>query len=295
MESPNIQVQATPPHNLLSSEIIAAKIVYEILPSPPQSGEKTFPEIVQLSHVESPLKAATPLAQQTSTKTITFSLTPTSGSSNTDVDAYRISTTDDGLSPSVSNCHPIDECKSDSLISGDNSSTPEKPAKGKIGRPRKAELQHLQKEGEQSPSEMKCLVCKRVFPRIKSLEAHMRIHTGGMRIEFFTVNTGILSCVLLLETFLCFFFLGEKPYKCDFPHCDKSFNQSGQLRTHHRLHTGEKPFKCSEESCDNRYAHANRMCPAHQMAPLKRCPIDVIKTDVDAFPNKDEVAEWFFR
>ena len=90
-------------------------------------------------------------------------------------------------------------------------------------------------------------------------------------------------------------FTGEKPYKCDFPHCDKSFNQSGQLRTHHRLHTGEKPFKCSDELCDNRYAHANRMCPAHQMAPLKRCPIETIKTDVDAFPNKDEVAEWFFR
>jgi len=51
----------------------------------------------------------------------------------------------------------------------------------KIGRPKKSEVQILQAEGEVSSSKMKCLICKRVFPRIKSLEAHMRIHTGLCR------------------------------------------------------------------------------------------------------------------
>lgn len=108
----------------------------------------------------------------------------------------------------------------------------------KRGRPKLEEISSLIKEGVQSKSPIRCRFCKRAFPREKSLQAHQRIHTG------------------------------ERPYRCTHPGCHKSFVQSGQLRTHQRLHTGEKPFRCNE--CKNRFTHANRRCPDHPNAGVRR-------------------------
>lgn len=85
----------------------------------------------------------------------------------------------------------------------------------KRGRPRLNDITSLVKVAKASPSVIRCHFCERVFPREKSLQAHLRTHTG------------------------------ERPYTCDFPGCNRAFAQSGQLRTHQRLHTGEKPFVCA--------------------------------------------------
>ncbi|KAL3869377.1 hypothetical protein ACJMK2_042062 [Sinanodonta woodiana] len=133
------------------------------------------------------------------------------------------------------------------------------------GRPRAEKIYSLILEGTVSRSNIRCKICNRVFPRDKSLQAHMRTHTG------------------------------ERPYVCDYPGCGKAFCQSGQLKTHQRLHTGEKPFVCSVQGCQSRFAHANRHCPEHPYATLDRKSTNV---DVNEKVRKDtnmSVSKWLLR
>lgn len=133
----------------------------------------------------------------------------------------------------------------------------------KRGRPRADAITNLMKAGTTSPSAIKCRYCNRVFPREKSLQAHLRTHTG------------------------------ERPYVCDYPGCTKAFSQSGQLKTHQRLHTGEKPFKCSGPGCTKRFAHANRHCSAHPYATLTRCDDYVLRPKVANSDQASDVMIWF--
>lgn len=50
----------------------------------------------------------------------------------------------------------------------------------KRGRPRADAITNLMVEGSTSPSAIKCHYCNRVFPREKSLQAHLRTHTGKL-------------------------------------------------------------------------------------------------------------------
>ncbi|XP_064422541.1 zinc finger protein 367 [Latimeria chalumnae] len=146
---------------------------------------------------------------------------------------------------------------------GDSAVSPDDSLKDGIrrGRPRADMVRNLINEGEHSSSRIRCNICNRVFPREKSLQAHKRTHTG------------------------------ERPYLCDYPDCGKAFVQSGQLKTHQRLHTGEKPFVCSENGCASRFTHANRHCPKHPYARLKREEPTGGLSKTQTVDNK-AVAEW---
>ncbi|XP_029380203.1 replication initiator 1 [Echeneis naucrates] len=82
-----------------------------------------------------------------------------------------------------------------------------------------------------------CSYCGKCFTSSRSLETHMRVHTG------------------------------ERPYSC--AQCGKRFTQSGHLKTHQSVHTGERPFAC--EHCGKRFAgkqnlriHQQKHHPAEQ-------------------------------
>ncbi len=47
------------------------------------------------------------------------------------------------------------------------------------GRPRAEAISSLIKTGEKADATHKCNICNRIFPREKSLQAHLRTHTGN--------------------------------------------------------------------------------------------------------------------
>ncbi|CAH1776130.1 unnamed protein product [Owenia fusiformis] len=144
--------------------------------------------------------------------------------------------------------------------------SPTTPVELRRGRPRSETIKSLIVEGSSSPNVIKCQLCNRVFPREKSLQAHLRTHTG------------------------------ERPYKCDYPACGRAFCQSGQLKTHQRLHTGEKPFICSVEGCTSKFAHANRHCASHPFKPLKRAEQNEnLISNIPVNAKKEEVIQWLER
>lgn len=114
----------------------------------------------------------------------------------------------------------------------------------------------------------------------------------------------------MTSTFLCYIIIyefninynikkliitGERPYSCDYPGCTKAFTQSGQLKTHQRLHTGEKPFLCTQPGCETRFTHANRHCPDHPYANLTRSDDFVLKPVSENMELPHDVTRWLER
>jgi uncharacterized Zn-finger protein len=90
---------------------------------------------------------------------------------------------------------------------------------------------------------------------------------------------------------------GQKEFVCPVQECQKGFYEKGNLKTHMRIHTGEKPYHCEEGDCDFSFAtqgHLNDHKKKHLLGlikPFKKKDKKKFKIDIGDISNIKAVQE----
>ncbi|XP_038627689.1 zinc finger X-linked protein ZXDB-like [Tachyglossus aculeatus] len=106
-------------------------------------------------------------------------------------------------------------------------------------------------KGHEQENTFKCEVCAERFPSHAKLCTHQRTHFEPERpykCEFPGCEKTFITVSALFSHNRAHF-REQELFSCSFPGCDKQYDKACRLKIHLRSHTGERPFICDFDGC----------------------------------------------
>lgn len=114
---------------------------------------------------------------------------------------------------------------------------------------------HVETIHDPSARKFPCKLCDQAFFRECALQAHHeQVHLNLKNFVCSFCGVRLKSKAALKRH--TYRHTGERPIKCLWRGCQKTFSCSSNRDEHLRSHTGEKPFHCTIDGCNSRFSYA---------------------------------------